>query len=177
MVIARLHADQQASAGGEAFSWSNAGSAFYDWRTYIGSLMYMGVDAALYSFALFTPSIIKALGYSATPANLLSVPVYVWACILTVGVGYMADRKVAQRCTFNFVCLIIGATGYIILIISRNAALSYAAVYLAAAGIFPLIPNTIAIVAGNVEGAYKRSVVVRLHFHSSYLRFDLTRLR
>lgn len=37
--------------------------------------MYMGVDAPLYAFSLFTPTIINGLGYTATPANLLSVPV------------------------------------------------------------------------------------------------------
>ena len=68
--------------------------------------------------------------------------------------------------------------GYIILIASRNAALSYFAVYLAASGIYPLIreyfavyirecavlirnvANTIAWMSNNVEGSYKRSVAL-----------------
>ncbi|KAF7430959.1 hypothetical protein PC9H_006674 [Pleurotus ostreatus] len=52
----------------------------------------------------------------------------------------------------------IGGAGYIILIASQNAALSYFAVYLATCGIYPVIPNTIAWVSNNVEGSYKRSV-------------------
>ncbi|KAF5351356.1 hypothetical protein D9758_008049 [Tetrapyrgos nigripes] len=56
----------------------------------------------------------------------------------------------------GFLCL--GAAGYIILIVSRSAALSYFAVYLATCGIYPVIPNTIAWVSNNVEGSYKRSV-------------------
>ena len=52
--------------------------------------------------------------------------------------------------------------GYIILIISRNAALSYAAVYLAACGIYPNIPNTNAWVSNNTEGGYKRSVTLAM---------------
>lgn len=31
-------------------------------------------------------------GYKATTANLLSVPVYVWSCIVTVFVGFLGDR-------------------------------------------------------------------------------------
>lgn len=85
----------------------------------------------------------------------------------------MADRM-GTRILFNFIFLSIGAVGYIILgtpspppcapfadpdtVASRNAALSYFAIYLAASGIFPLIPNTIALVSNNVEGSYKRSV-------------------
>ena len=56
----------------------------------------------------------------------------------------------------------IGLAGYIILIASRNAALSYFGVYLAACGIYPNIPNTIAWVSNNVEGSYKRSVTLAM---------------
>ena len=52
----------------------------------------------------------------------------------------------------------IAGAGYVILIASRNATLSYIAVYLAACGIYPTIPNIIAWVSNNVEGSYKRSV-------------------
>ena len=52
--------------------------------------------------------------------------------------------------------------GYIILIASRNATLSYVAVYLAACGIYPTIPNIIAWVSNNVEGSYKRSVSIAM---------------
>ncbi len=40
------------------------------------------------------------LGFSATPANLLTVPVYVFACIVTCGVGFFADRW-GRRGYFN----------------------------------------------------------------------------
>ena len=33
------------------------------------------------------------IGYSATPANLATIPVYVLGSIVTCGVGYYADRK------------------------------------------------------------------------------------
>ena len=52
----------------------------------------------------------------------------------------------------------IGLAGYIILIVSRKPALSYFGVFLAASGIYPNLPNTIAWVSNNVEGSYKRSV-------------------
>lgn len=81
------------------------------------------------------------LGFTATPANLLSVPIYVFACMLTCTVGYYADRM-GNRGYFNLVCLALGMAGYIILIASRNAALSYVAIYLAAAGIYPTLANS-----------------------------------
>ena len=53
---------------------------------------YKGADGPLYAFSLFLPSIINQLGYTATPANLLSVPVYAVACIVTCVIGFLADR-------------------------------------------------------------------------------------
>jgi len=47
----------------------------------------------------------RYLGYKATTANLLSVPVYIWACIVTIIVGFMGDR--------------IGKRGYINLCATR----------------------------------------------------------
>jgi len=82
---------------------------------------------------------------------------YAFACLVTCLVGFMADRH-GHRGYFNIGFLCIGGTGYIILVASRNATLSYVAVYLAACGIYPVIPNTIAWVSNNVEGSYKRSV-------------------
>ncbi|EJT99766.1 MFS general substrate transporter [Dacryopinax primogenitus] len=160
-VIRRLQEDDQFSAAGESFKFSYVWAAVKDWKTWVGMLCYTGVDGPLYAFSLFTPSIINQLGYTATPANLLSVPVYVWACILTCGVGWLADRR-QTRAYFNLIFLTVGAAGYIILIASRNPALSYFAVYLAASGIYPLIPNTVAFVSNNTEGSYKRSVVLAM---------------
>ncbi|KAN0125053.1 hypothetical protein V8E52_001605 [Russula decolorans] len=52
--------------------------------------------------------------------------------------------------------------GYLILIMSRNTALSYFAIYLAAASLFPLIPNMSAWVSSNVEGSYKRGAALAM---------------
>lgn len=87
----------------------------------------------------------------------MTVPVYVAACISTCAAGLLADRY-GNRGLFNLTCLCVAAAGYIILVVSRNAKLSYFAVYLAACGIYPCISNTVAWVSNNAEGSYKRSV-------------------
>ena len=47
----------------------------------------ISADAPLYAFSLFLPSIISALGYKSTKAQLLSVPPYAAAAILTITIG------------------------------------------------------------------------------------------
>jgi len=160
-VIRRLQSDDQFSAAGEDLKWKYIWKSIFDWKTWVGMILYMGADGPLYAFSLFLPSIINQLGFDATPANLLTVPVYTLACICTCVVGFLADRtKKRGYFTFGFFCL--AAVGYIILIVSRSAALSYFAVFLAACGIYPLIPNIVAWVSNNVEGSYKRSVTLAM---------------
>ncbi|EKM81780.1 hypothetical protein AGABI1DRAFT_126137 [Agaricus bisporus var. burnettii JB137-S8] len=166
VVIRRLQTDDQFSAAGEKLRWKYVFQSLVDWKTWVGMMAYTGCDAALYAFALFLPSIINQLGeifqrFKATPANLLTVPVYVFACIVTCTVGFCADRY-GNRGYFNMAFFCLGGAGYIILISSRNAALSYFAVYMATCGIYPVIPNTIAWVSNNVEGSYKRSVTLAM---------------
>lgn len=52
----------------------------------------MGCDGALYAFSLFIPTIIQQMGYQSTRAQLLSVPPYAVAAVVTITVGYVADR-------------------------------------------------------------------------------------
>ncbi|EIN14101.1 MFS general substrate transporter [Punctularia strigosozonata HHB-11173 SS5] len=157
-VIRRLREDMQLSAGGEQFKVKYIWQSLKDWKTWIAMGIYMGFDGPLFAFSLFTPTIIKeslllnpSIGFEATAANLLSVPVYAWACIVTVGIGMLGDR-LGSRGYINLCLFGTGLVGYIILIASSNAALSYFAVYLAAA----------AWLSSNVEGSYKRSVTLAM---------------
>ncbi|KAI0057442.1 MFS general substrate transporter [Artomyces pyxidatus] len=156
VVIRRLQQDDQFSAAGENLKLRNIWKSILDWKTWVAMIVYVGSDMPLYAFSLFLPSIINE-GFQATAANLLTVPVYAFACIITCLVGFFADR-LGQRGLFNIGLLCLGGAAYIMLIASTNAALSYVAVYFATCGIYPLIPNTVAWVSNNVEGSYKRSV-------------------
>lgn len=160
-VIRRLKNDSQASAGGESFSWSAIRAALTDWKMWLSMLIYAGSDAPLYAFSLFVPSIIKELGYSAIRANLISVPIYVFACICTVSLGFYASRT-QRRGIYNLIFMGIGCVGYILLIAvpSSLPGLKYFAIFLAASGIYPLIPNTITWASNSFEGAYKRSFAI-----------------
>ncbi|KAF8892211.1 major facilitator superfamily domain-containing protein [Infundibulicybe gibba] len=151
VVVRRLQGDDQFSAAGEKLRMKYVWQGLLDWKTWVGMIVYTGCDMPLYAFSLFLPSIINQVRFHATPANLLTVPVYVFACIITCLVGFLADRW-GRRGYFNLVFLCLGAAGYIILIASRNAALSYFAVYLATCGIYPCLGIK------QCEGSYKRSV-------------------
>src|SRR5271154_3273420 len=77
--------------------------------------IYMGCDGALYALSLFLPTIIKQLGYTSTKAQLLSVPPYAVAAVVTVTIGFIADRT-RQRGLCNMVISIFGIVGFAMLL-------------------------------------------------------------
>ncbi|KAK0214784.1 MFS general substrate transporter [Armillaria fumosa] len=156
VVIRRLQADSQFSAAGEKFKMKYIKQSLLDWKTWVGMMTFAGCAMPLYAFSLFLPSIINEVSvllsigcYKATRANLLTVPVYVFACIVTCIVGFFSDRW-GQRGYLNIMFFSLGAAGYIILIASRSAPLSYFAAFLATCAWF----------SNNIEGTYKRGVTL-----------------
>jgi MFS family permease len=133
--------------------------AFKDYKMWLGMIIYMGADMPLYAFSLFLPTIITELGYTTTRAQLLSVPPYVAAAILTVVIGFIADRT-RQRGLCNIAVSFLGIAGFAMLLGSEQPGVKYAGTFLGALGIYPCISNTISWISNNIEGSYKRGVVL-----------------
>jgi len=115
-VIRRLKSDRQSSAEHEEFKMSYFWASVKDWKTWAFAVVYMGCDGPLYAFSLFLPTIIEDLGYTnTTTANLLSVPPYAAAAVLTVFIGWFADRT-KQRGLCNVGVSLLGLTGFAMLL-------------------------------------------------------------
>ncbi|KAH7319893.1 major facilitator superfamily domain-containing protein [Stachybotrys elegans] len=162
-VLLRLKADNQSSAGHEEFKLLYLWQACVDWKTWVAMVIYMGPLMPLYSFSLFLPSIIQEMSFT-TPDSvvrnqLLTVPPYVIAAVATLAVGYWSDLT-GKRGVYNLVCAPIGITGFIMVMASTNPVVQYLGTFLGTVGIYPCIPLTITWVANNVEGMYKRGIVL-----------------
>ncbi|EQL34268.1 hypothetical protein RJZ56_005603 [Blastomyces dermatitidis] len=159
-VIRRLASDKQSSAGLEKFRMEYFWASVKDWKTYTSAIIYMGCDGSLYAFSLFVPTIINELvSFSSTQAQLLSVPPYAVAAVLTITVGYIADRT-RQRGICNMVVSLFGIAGFSMLLGSQTPAVKYIGTFLGAMGIYPAISNTISWASNNTEGVYKRGVTL-----------------
>lgn len=154
----RLIADKQGRTA-EDFDKKHIYAALLDWKTYGYMTIYMGCLVPLYAFSLFLPTILRGMGYRGTHAQLLSVPPYSVAAVLTISVGFFAD-KTKWRGYCNMVTVVIGIAGFLMLIATDNPKIQYAGAFLGAAGIYPTIPNTLSWVVNNTEGSLKRAVVL-----------------
>jgi len=175
-VLRRLRSDKQASAAHESFQTQYFWQSVKDWKTLMFAIIYMGADGSLYAFSLFLPTIIQNLGYTSTTANLLSVPPYAVAAVVTVFVGWLADRT-QQRGYCNMGASVFGVVGFAMLLGSSSPNVQYAGTFLGAVGIYPCIANTISWASNNVEGVYKRGVTLGFGkpcIHSTQDRYPLT---
>jgi MFS family permease len=128
----RLIMDRQGRTA-EDFDKRHIWAALKDWKTYGYAVIYMGCLMPLYAFSLFLPTILRGMGHVGTKAQLLSVPPYACAALLTVIVGFVADRtKCRGYC--NIATVLIGIIGFIMLLASANPQVQYGAVFLGAMG-------------------------------------------
>ncbi|KAJ9627538.1 hypothetical protein H2204_009577 [Knufia peltigerae] len=127
--------------------------------TNLSALMFFFLSVNLSSISLFLPTILRALGYSAVQAQLRSVAPYVSACVVSIFVSWCSDRF-RRRGVFIASATLLGTAGYGVLIgtdTGQNAA-KYAAVFVAAMGVFAAGPASVSWGVNNAAGASVRSV-------------------
>ena len=101
-------------------------------------LICMAGFCPIYSFALFLPTIIKNMGYTANNAQLMSVPAYVCACFFTIIASYFADR-VRKRGVFLLSFQLVAILGFSLLVGSAKSHIQYTGTVFAAIGKIALL--------------------------------------
>lgn len=155
----RLDARGSSSAStvdAERFSWHWVRLAILNWNTILCSLNFFAVITPIYSFSLFLPTIITALGYTRVDANLLTVPPNMAAFFSVLLVTYLSDRY-QRRGVFMLVCATVAIIGYIMLIASAKPHVQYGGTFLVAAGSFPCPPVVMGWLANNTAPHYVRA--------------------
>ena len=154
-IHARLKASNDATRH-EGFTWGNVLMALRDHKVWLYGCAYHTLALPLYTLSLFLPTIIKELGFTAAQAQLLSVPPYAFAFILTITVAILSER-LKIRAPFIMSSSGLAAIGYIILLTETRPGVAYVGTILAAGGIYPAIAIMISWPANNVSGQTKRA--------------------
>ena len=97
------------------------------------------------------------LGWTATKAQLYSVPVYVSASAVAILVAFISD-KTSQRGAYLAGFTLLGITGFSILRWNTNENIRYMAVYFCAVGAFPGGPACLSWGLNNSAGPAVRAV-------------------
>jgi hypothetical protein len=167
----RLKHDSDATRN-ERFTWSNVFNAFKDPKVWLYGLdFHIQCTFLLYTLSLFlvstcyillhppdTDSVIahdhQKLSYKTYQAQLMTVPPYAVAFILTLTVAVLSERlRLRAPFIMGLSCV---AIGYIILLSQHRPGVSYFGTILAAGGIYPTTAIVLAWPANNVSGQTKR---------------------
>lgn len=101
--------------------------------------------------AYFAPAIIQGLGHSSIQSQLLSVPPYACAFVLSMTVAFVSDY-IQHRFLFTIAAMAISVSGFIILLVTEHSTnLKYAALFLAAAGTYTAMPVAVCWFSTNCE--------------------------
>lgn len=146
-------------------TWVEVKQAFSDWQPYLHALIYISIHAVIYEITLALPLLIGDMGFTGATAYVLTVPIFITACIGSVLIGIVSD-KIGSRSSILIFCYFMMTAGYILVLLYKvrdtRHSVAYAGMFVAALGSFSAIPTAIAWLANNSMGAGKRSISLAL---------------
>jgi len=142
------------------FRWRYLKAALLDWKVYVLVMAYLGVLTTTFDIALFLPTIIRDLGYSAANAQLLMCPPHMLAWPITITISILSD-KFNLRGPFLCVFSAIGMIGFAILRSEiGTGTVGYVATFFAVIGSAACIPISVTWIGTNAGGELKRAAVL-----------------
>lgn len=164
----RLEEDSGTSLGKvstkESFQWKYLTSALTEWKIYLAVIVYYGNSISLYGFTYSAPTIILSLGYTASNAQLLTIPIYVLGVISTIFFSVVADRH-QKRWPYIVIPYSIAVCGFLALLViphPRFPGLTYAFLFTIPAGVYPPLICCLSWIGNNLAPTWKRSVGMAL---------------
>ncbi|GJE93045.1 MFS general substrate transporter [Phanerochaete sordida] len=161
-IIWRKKYDNSLVGEEENWAFKHLWDAFTDWQLWTHVLVYMSIIGPLYGISFFLPSIINGFGFSPAASQLLTVPPYVFATIVTVSFALLSDRT-KHRFPFILAGHAMCLLGFGIQISNVHFAVKYFGTFFCVAGSYSAFPGVITWLANNVAGQYKRGAAIGLH--------------
>ncbi|KAK7949173.1 major facilitator superfamily domain-containing protein [Apiospora aurea] len=158
MLVRRLSADTGA-ARMDRLGRRAARRIATDWKMYAGTLAYFGVVNTGYAGSFFIPTILSQMGLTSEAAQVRTIPIYVASTLTCLLVSLLTDR-LKHRYTFAMVGIAVATTGYILLLCQSHVPVGarYFALFLVVCGGYTTQPVTLAWLANDESGHYKRAV-------------------
>ncbi|KAL7905194.1 aldehyde dehydrogenase family domain-containing protein [Trichoderma velutinum] len=156
MLLARLRHDR----GRERvdFKGINWLKLLTDWKIWSFTLIYFCADMGAASISSFTPTILAQLGWSASRAQVMSIPIWMVGIVVTLSTSY-ASGKLSLRWPFVLTGAIFSLIGWCIQYTQvQPPAVRYFALYIIAFGSFMQFPILIGWLNSNLRGRPQQAV-------------------
>ncbi|EPQ31951.1 uncharacterized protein PFL1_00150 [Pseudozyma flocculosa PF-1] len=160
-IIAHRMAEDADAVDNEPFNWHGVRAAFRDPYVYLMGLLFHGFAFALYTISNFMPAIIKELGYTSAQAQLLTVPPYAFAFLVTMSTAHLSFLA-RKRLVFIILAALLAIVGYVVQITSPTVGGKYTAVFITAAGVYAGNALLLSLPSENVSGQTKRATALAM---------------
>lgn len=127
----------------EKVTWAHIRRAIFCVHNYTCAFGFFLCNITVQGLSVFLPTILQALGWTNTKAQLYSVPPYVCSCAVAVAVAYASD-KTRRRGVYLAAFTLLGLTGFAILRWEDNPSVRYMAVFFVMIAAFPCGPGFLA---------------------------------
>jgi len=156
--LSRLEADGSAISDDKL----NLLDALKDWKIWVAALAYLGAEENASSTVSFQPTVLNGLGFTASSAQVHSIPVYVVAWVVSMTCAVLAER-LRKRYVFAMFGMLLTTIGLAIEIAQPKAAgVRYLGMFFVTAGPYVTMPVTLVWLAINLGTGYKRTVGIGL---------------
>lgn len=132
-------------------------------QVWILSVISFCSGACLFGLAYFTPSIVEGFGYSTIRTQLLTVPPFACAFVVSMVAAYLADRF-QQRGIAGICTTIVALVGAAMNLKGRTMGVRYAALCLLITGVYATAPSLISWAPNNTAGYVRRASVTAYIF-------------
>ncbi|KKK15221.1 putative MFS transporter [Aspergillus ochraceoroseus] len=163
--LAAQRLEREGSKGSEtAMTWEDAKEVLLDWRLYVHYMVYFGISAPFGSLSLFTPTIINGLGYTSLKAQLMTIPPWAVAYVVTIAVAWSADHF-NSRGLHSAILSFIGAMGFLSsAVLPADAYLQrYGCLIVATSGALACIPPLLGWLSSNMRSTPGTGLAIALN--------------
>jgi sugar phosphate permease len=163
LAVARLEKEGSKSSA-PSLDLATAKATLLDARLWVHYIIYFGISAPFSSLSLFTPTITAGLGYENLQAQLMTVPPYAVAYVVSILTAWSADHFNA-RALHSAVLSSVGAIGFLAsaLLPADAYHARYGCLIVAASGAFSCIPPLLGWLSSNIHSTSATGLAIALN--------------
>jgi len=135
-----------------------------DWKIWAATVIYWGNSVGVYGFTATVPSVINGLGYSSANAQLLTIPIYVFAALVTLAFAWGSDlgRMRSPWIIGGYSIAICGFIAQLAIPKPRYPGITYGFLFPVAAGLYCPFTCLVAWIGNSLAPSSKRAVGMAL---------------
>ncbi|KAG9217884.1 hypothetical protein CCMSSC00406_0005254 [Pleurotus cornucopiae] len=149
--------------GDELFSWREVCRAFMLPQVMTLAIIFFFSGVVLYGLAFFAPSIIVGLGYTASTAQLMSVPPFVAAFVVAILFAFISDHYKC-RGLVTIVTSIFCTIGFAMFLGSERHSVQYSSLFFSISGVYAMAPVLSTWSSNNAAPHTRRATAIAIGF-------------